>query len=280
MKKYTRTQRVLLALVGLTLVLTIALNAVKENAIYQTVKGQTYSFFSTMRYTLIDQPIQAVVNLSSDLTSFWKLRDENDQLKKDLESYQAKEAQLAELQRNYNELKDLLGLKETYNQFQLVNASVTTRDLNSWANTVTINVGTDDGLGAGNEYAVMTSKGVIGKTLSIGKASSTVTLFTANDMMNQASVRIQVSQGVVVDGILNSYDANSGEFVLTIVGDASAIQVNNHVITSGLGGIYPTGLSVGSVSRIETSSDANSIRIYVTPSADFDNFDYVSVVIP
>lgn len=279
MKKYSKAQRVLIILIILSLGLTVVLNGIKENSIYQSITGNTYTFFSSLRASLINKPVEAILDFTDSVTHFWQLQDENDQLRQELDAYQQNEAKWIEGSRKIAELEELLGLKTTYENYTLLYSAVTFRDVASWSNTVVIDVGTDDGLTAGTEYAVMTSKGVIGKTLSIGKTASTITLLTANDIMNQAFVTIQLGDDNVADAILKSYQSDTGEFILSVVGDSSSVAVGNTVVTSGKGGVYPSGLLVGNVSRVEASSDANSTNIYVDPSANFSSFDYVAIVV-
>ena len=50
------------------------------------------------------------------------------------------------------------------------------------------------------------------------------------------------------------------------------------VITSGKGGVYPSGLLIGTVNTIEELSNSIGKTIYVKPAADFQNFDYVQVI--
>ena len=50
------------------------------------------------------------------------------------------------------------------------------------------------------------------------------------------------------------------------------------VISSGLGATYPSGLLVGTVSKVQTQQNSGGVTVYVTPSADFGHLNYVAVV--
>ena len=49
-------------------------------------------------------------------------------------------------------------------------------------------------------------------------------------------------------------------------------------MTSGLGGVFPSGLLVGTVSEVSELTNAVGMNVYVKPASDFSNFNYVSVV--
>lgn len=279
MKKYTKTQKILSAVLVVVLALTVFLNVIKDSAVYQSVNAHVYSFVSSVRYALFDYPARSISMFAADVSQFYKLQEENDLLRSQISSIEAIQAQNTEYARTIAELKAQLELNSAYPQYTITHATVLNRDLSTWSNVITVDKGSADGLDPNRQYAVITStKAVIGKIQSVGEHSSLVTLLTSKETMNQVAVQIQLENQGTAQAILESYDANTGSYVLSLISSNASIKQGMVVVTSGLGGVYPSGLLVGKVSEIQQGTDANSVRIYVLPSADYNSFDYVGIV--
>ena len=80
-----------------------------------------------------------------------------------------------------------------------------------------------------------------------------------------------------MEGILESYDTNEQAYVVSLLDD-QAVEEGMQVVTSGKGGIYPSGLFVGTVKKVETLDNQLGQVIYVEPLSNFQYFDYVSVI--
>ena len=79
-------------------------------------------------------------------------------------------------------------------------------------------------------------------------------------------------------GIINGYDYKKG--LLTVEGISNTATVNNgdYVYTSGLGGVFPSGILIGRVEGITTDDYDLSKIINVKPSAKFDDINFVTVL--
>ena len=139
-----------------------------------------------------------------------------------------------------------------------------------------LDVGSDDGVGL--NYAVITPKGLIGKVTKVTEHTSTVKLITSEDGLNKVSVKIEIGEGKTVDAILEKYDSNEQGFVVKLLNSGATVTEQMRVVTSGMGGVFPSGLLVGNVSKVEELSNAVGMNIYVSPAADFQSFNYVCVV--
>jgi rod shape-determining protein MreC len=266
MKRLTIFQRLLM----------ILLNVVKVAQPVAGAQAAGYGFFAMLRYALIENPIESLKNITNDITAFYKLKQENDYYRSQLEMLALYKAELEEAYRQIAQLKELADIKTAANEYQLSSAKVIYRSFDTFNHALVINLGSDDGVIA--NQAVITTKGLIGKIAEVGKNSSVVRLLTTQDVQNKVAVKIQLSPSTSAEAILERYDPNRGAYVLQLLDTNSAVLKDMTVITSGLGGVFPAGLLVGSVSEVEQLVNAIGMKIYVTPSANFRSFDYVFVV--
>lgn len=235
-----------------------------------------YDAISMLRYGLIENPIRTAQGWIQDFTDLWSVHEENDALRYQISQQPLYEAQLDESKRQIQELKELLGMQESMSQFVTTAAEVVVRDADAWDNQFTINQGEDDGMK--KDMIVLSSKGVVGKISDVSKLTSKVKLLTSEDRQNNVAVKVSISDSEASEGILQSYDASRGRFVIHVFDGNNKIKEDMQVVTSGKGGVYPSGLLIGTVDTIEELSNSIGKTIYVKPSADFQNFDHVLVI--
>jgi len=119
---------------------------------------------------------------------------------------------------------------------------------------------------------------LIGKVTTLTENTCVVMLLTTEQEINKVSVKIQISQRVTAEALLEYYDVNTGTYILSLLETNSSITEGMSVISSGLGATYPSGLLVGTVSNVEQLQSSSGVVIYVTPAADFAHLNYVAVV--
>ncbi len=235
-----------------------------------------YDAFSMLRYGLIEKPMRSLQGWMSDYADLWKVKEENDSLHYQLSQQPLYEAQLLEAQREINELKEHLQMKESLGKFEMVMANVIVRDADTWDNQFTIDLGKGDGME--KDMIVLSSRGVVGKISEVSQFTSKVKLLTSEDRQNNVAVKVSISGSESSEGVLQSYDASRGVFVIHVFDNNHNIKEEMQVVTSGKGGVYPSGLLIGTINTIEELSNSIGKTIYVKPSADFQNFDYVQVI--
>lgn len=263
-------------LIAVVMAVTFLLNVVKVAQPVAGAQAAGYGFFAMLRYTLIENPIRSLTQLGDDLTSFWKLKQENDYYRSQLDMLALYKAELEEAYRQIAQLKEQAKIKTAANEYELVSAKVIYRSFDTFNHALVINLGSADGIRV--NQAIITTKGLIGKVVDVFDHSAIVRLLTTQDVQNKVSVKIQISPATTAEAILERYDPNRKAYVLQLLDTNSAVLENMTVITSGLGGVFPAGLLVGTVTEVEQLVNAIGMKIYVTPSADFQSFDYVFVV--
>ena len=100
---------------------------------------------------------------------------------------------------------------------------------------------------------VISSKGLIGKVIKTSTFTSDVRLITTSDTSNKISVHISNGDNNLY-GLINSYDYNKNVLELEGISNTKDVNIGDYVYTSGLGGVFPTGILIGIVEEITTDS--------------------------
>ncbi len=276
MKKLNLTQRILVAAIAVMLSLTVFLNILKFQSPLDHLNAGGYDVFTLLRYTLIEKPIASIGGFAKDFATLWQAQQENEALRTKVELLAIYQAKLQEAYRQIEELKTLTGIKLAANGYELVNATVIYRPYEAFNNSISINVGTKQGINV--DDAVISSKGLLGKVEKTFEDRSVVRLLTTENGNNKVTVKIQLGVAQVAEAIMEKYDVEKEAFEVRLMTTGYAVTPGMTVITSGLGGVFPAGILVGYVKEVVELDNAVGMTIYVVPSADFKAFDYVAVV--
>lgn len=220
-------------------------------------------------------PFNFIIDSFSDYKELKKTQKENDILKTSLDRIESIEAENIELRRQLESLQEELNITYSLTDYEYLNATVTSRNIGYWYNTITINKGTKHGVT--NDLPVINATGLIGKVISTTTFTSTIRLITTSDTNNKISVSI-ISNGEKLNGLINGYDYDKKTLEVEGISNTKTVRVGDLVYTSGLGGVFPSGIIIGKVESITTDSYDLSKIINVAPSADFDDINYVSVL--
>ena len=181
-----------------------------------------------------------------------------------------------ERDKELEELLKLNDLSSTLTDFESVPALVIERNRMYWFNTITINKGSNEGIK--EDMAVITGSGLIGRVNRVSKLTSEIKLITTNDINSKISVMIKNGDDTIY-GIMSGYDASSNSLEVTGTNKVVDIKKDSLVYTSGMGGIFPSGILIGSV--IETTPDKYDVSkiIKIKPASSFNDFKFVNVLI-
>lgn len=237
-----------------------------ESGPLTTVRGAFSVVTTPVRYigNVASKPFKGLgnvfTNLTADQESLSDLQAQNDELK-------SENAQLKEYQQTAEQLQDLLKLQNTYN-LKSVGANIISKASDSWSSTVTIDKGSMSGLSVG--MPVTDAAGVIGQISECGLTSSTVRLISDENSSVSALVQSSRAQGMLVGSA-------DGTLHLRLIRTDQNVKVGDIVVTSGLGGVYPKGLMLGTVSSVERTDGSLYYEISVNPSSS-GNYESVLVI--
>ena len=260
--------RTCVILVVLSLVMfTASVREGDSGGVFTTVRGAWMTITMPMRWVggAMTMPFQGLGNVVANLTADQERLSE---LKAENERLVARNAELEEYEQTAHRLESLLGLQSLYN-LKSVGARIISGSTDSWSSTVTIDKGTTSGLAVG--MPVTDANGAIGQIIKCGPTSSTVRLVTDENSAISALVQSSRSQGVLsgsVDGTLR----------LTRVRTDQMVEVGDTVVTSGLGGVFPKGLPLGTVLSVERTSGSMYYDIEVEALSSAESFEEVLVI--
>lgn len=230
-------------------------------------------------FTYIENIITYPFNYVNDnIKRYKKLKDvekNNDVLETSIDRIDSIEAENIELRRQLDALKDELNISYTLSDYEYLNATVISRNVGYWYNKLTINKGSYNGVE--KDMVVISSKGLIGRVVKTSTFTSDVRLITTSDTNNKISVHVSNGDNNLY-GVINGYDYKNSVLELEGISNTKDVNVGDYVYTSGLGGIFPAGILIGTVTEITTDSYDLAKIMKVTPSADFNDINYVSIL--
>src|SRR6266850_2564873 len=214
-------------------------------------------------------PVNAVVGwVDAGVGLYW----ENQKLKKRLAQIQM-EADAMRTDRVENaRLRRLLDLSQE-NPSDLTAARVTARSLDRLGGSLTIDKGSKDGVLP--ERAVITPEGLVGRVERCTAHEARVLTLLHHDCA--VAVRVGRSR---VDGVLQWEFGDRPTLNLLYVSAREDVKKGDWVMTSGLGGIFPEGVRVGTVAKVGIAESGLTKEISVKPAVDFRSLEEVMVYMP
>lgn len=230
---------------------------------------------TTFVQKIFNAPINFVKEKVEAMDNTKDLYKKYSDLKKKVDKTDLYYSQVQELQKEVAELKSVLELNATLSEYTYVNATVVNRNIGFWYNNLTIDKGSKNGIKKGD--AVITSEGLIGKIINVSNFSSTVKLLTSDKISNKISLKI-ISNDTYLYGLLSGYDKEKNVYLVEGITDSDKIKEGDLVTTTGLTDYFPSGITIGKVSKIvKDEYDLNSI-VEVTPSVNFEDISIVTVL--
>ena len=207
---------------------------------------------------------------------------EQEQLKDELEALKQENAELKEKEREYDaalqeneRLRNALDLRPKERSFdQLESAMVTARSTSNWESSITLSKGSSMGIEV-DDCVVDEYWNLVGVVAEVGENWCTVrTLIDANIEMGGQLVR--TGGAAILEGDLALM--GEGKLKLSYLPENSQLMSGDLVITSGRGGVYPSGLVAGHVEEVRTDASGMTEYAVIVPETDLDNLQQVLVI--
>lgn len=212
---------------------------------------------SPLQYA-IDYPVRIIGWVHSLVSAKKALIDENIQLRYQQTVLEAELQKLLVIKEENSQLRELL-LTSSKNKMRAMAAQLLAVDTSSSRQLVILNKGKRDGVYAGQP--VLDAKGVMGQIIDVGYMTSTVLLIS--DSKSAVPVRNnRTGERAILIGT-----NNMSQLSLINLPRTSAIAVNDLLVTSGLGRLYPEGYPVGRVDNIYNIPGEAFIKVDVSPVA-------------
>lgn len=214
-----------------------------------------------------------VADLKDSVEEVQNMQEELESLREEVKTLRSQNLNASEAISENQRLRALLNYKITSKQFDLVAASIIGRESATWTSVVLINRGTLDGVA--DNMAVVTEMGLVGHVIEAGLNTAKVQLIL--DPRSSVGTLIQRPESRVagiVEGDINNPHAPK---MVNIPKDAD-VKVDDMIVTSGFGGVYPKGLVVGKIKEIHNDEGGLLKHGIVATSVNFEKLEDVAVI--
>ncbi len=226
---------------------------------------------------VVSYPANSINDFIDSVNDLSNTYQENQSLKQKIDTIHELEVQLSELKRDNQKMKETLKLQDTLNDYTLVNATVIARNPDTWRDVITINKGSNDGIQP--QMSVMSDNGLVGKVMDVNPTSARVALLSnADNTLIRVAAMIQ-NEKEPIYGTITGYDDKTNTLVMSQIQATQDIKVGDKVVTSGLGGISPNSLYIGTVEEVAMDRFGLYKEVKIHPAADTNDVRYVTVVI-
>jgi len=226
---------------------------------------------------IVVTPVQGVlVKIHRGALSLWityvdwkSVRRENMVLRAESERLKLQALQVEDTRAENVRLRRLLALRERL-PLSTLSGEVIGREAGGWARTLTVNRGR--GSGVGRQAPVIVPEGLVGRVVQVRLDASVIQLLSDPVSTVGAAVQRTRTPGLVegdADGVMRF------KFMAR---DGAHVAPGDFVVTSGLGNLFPKGLPIGRVARIEDKGSALFHFAVLTPAVDASRVEEVLLV--
>lgn len=171
-------------------------------------------------------------------------------------------------------LRDLLDLRQAHRDFGFESATVTGRSATSWSSSLTISKGSS--CGVEENMCVVTETGaLVGVVSEVGANWATVTTLIDPNISLGALV-VETEDAAILTSDLDAM--SRGLCQLSYLPSSAELKAGDKVVTSGLGGVYPSGIVIGTVMEQGTTSSGMEHYALVQPTVVLEDLKQVFVV--
>jgi len=219
------------------------------------------------------QPVRIVRDSSAYFVGLDQANASSEQAAQKLILQSLRAGQVEQLMLENNRLRKILGLRE-----QLAISAMSAEVLYDAADPYTRKIIIDKGLlqGVALGSPVLDESGVLGQVTRVHPLVSEVTLVIDRDLAIPVLNVRTGARSVAYGDVTHSGDG----LELRFMGSNSDVQVGDLLTTSGVDGVYPPGLPVAKISKIERRAESAFAKIYCTPQALVAGARHVMVVKP
>jgi rod shape-determining protein MreC len=209
-----------------------------------------------------------IKNFRQNYDTLSGFKTENERLRRRIETLEAEKQQLLETEATNLRLRQLLEFRAQM-PGTAITASIIANSATSWFQSSLVNKGSADGVRKG--MAVLNPQGVVGQVVAVtGRTAKVLLLTDANSGVDVLIQRTR-ARGIVSGSLDNGT-------VLKYVKRSEDVQPGDRLVTSGMDGVFPKGMMVGAVIKVQKQNLGLFQSIEVLPAVRFDRLEEVLVV--
>ena len=270
-KKVERKYVILIGIISISIFIFLSIKIVNRKSISlpEKVIKDSVLFVSKIVYTPISY-ISSNIKKDKEKNNIYEKYEELLQSVNEIDSLKAYNN---ELEKEIKELKKIVDINNTLSEKSYLNATVINRNLEFFSNTLTIDKGSNNGILDG--LAVTFNGSLIGKITKVSNFNSVVKLITVEDSNNKISVKINNNDNYIY-GLISGY--KDGCLLISGIDTNEEIIDESIVTTTGLGGVFPSGILVGKVVGVTKDNFDLATTVLVKSEIDFNDINFVTVL--
>lgn len=229
----------------------------------------------------IYRPISKLTGFFGGLSNLREMYQQNAELKHEMQNYQVVVSQLKDTEAENTRLRTMLTFhNDSKNSLHEIPAEVVGRQPSLWNSELTIDVGTSDGVKP-NMAVVAPDGSLVGRVQNVAAHSAKVVLITDTQIGDGVAALVEASSVQpfgVVSGSTRSAGVLSFSFLGQLVQLPASKLVGDEVVTSGLSDVFPRGLVIGTITKVQFGPHNTAKAAVVQPSAKLNYLQDVFVV--
>lgn len=246
--------------------------------VLSNVNIEKFSYFESAVVKLVT-PIQnglvylknKVEGNSSFFADLSNLKEENKKLKEENSNLEKSLRELEIIKAENASMKEDLNLKEKYTDYQAIPAYIIDKDFSNYSHIMVINVGKSEGIQ--KNMTVIADKGLVGHIIAVDEHSSKVQPII--DPASTVSCTLSTTnEAVVCKGTMDS----SSTLRATYIPTEATLAQGDTLSTSGMGGIYPRGIQVGTLQEVVNTNNITDRYATIKTAVDFSSVQTVLVI--
>ncbi len=206
------------------------------------------------------------------LTGRTELAQENEELRREVDRLREEKTRLIGVLQENARLRELVQLETAHPEFELAPARVVGRDVTPYFRVLKIRLQSTEELEP--RMPVVAADGVVGQIHRVSKGHADVVLVA--DPRSRIDAVSQRNRALgIVEGLGHQADYRAKVAYLT---ERDELRVGDTMVTSGMGGVFPRELTIGTV--VAAQPDANELfqEVVVEPAVDFSRLEEVFVI--
>ena len=275
-----RNKRVFMLMIGMILFIAVigySLSDRGELSLPEKITKDTSAFVQQWFY----KPAGHIAGFFEDIKHLREIYEENEKLKLIAAAYAREKVHYNFVEQENERYKEALSFTERQKQIHNYNYLIAqVVSVSNDANNRSLNIDLGSKHGVKRNMAVTTVDGLIGLISAVTPYSATVTPITELDENSPTfnSIAATVFGKEESFGILSGYNKSADRLIMTKIAENDKMEIGDTVITSGIGNVYPRGLTVGTVETKQVGDFGLTYTASIKLSASLDHLTEVFVV--
>jgi rod shape-determining protein MreC len=232
------------------------------------VHFQPLNFFNNIFSNLHEIKHSVKNSITSPFKRMLLREEENKKLRAEIAQLRIEQQRYHEVFLENKRLKNLLSLKEEEPRY-VTTAQIIAKSTDPWSSIVTIEKGSSDGIK--KDMTAITSRGLVGKISNVSDSYSSLLLIT--DINFSAAARLQKSRS---EGILSG--TGFRKCTLKYIPYEEQVEKGDTVITSGLDKLFPEGIPIGYISKVDKKGTGLFQEVDVVPFEDTAKTEEIVII--